>query len=510
MIGNLTAAAADTKLAAALPSAAGAPVAASKAPAGTTSTVPSVVVTLSGMAAPGQPPTYGFPPAQTPLWQAPAHDTVSAIMGRQYTAGSTQGRFDGLGRALLERFAADGGDFSQSVRLGGVSAASGHGANATTTLTVRTASGKSVVLDMTAEDGSLAVAVNGSEGLDDAERAAVGKLAVAFQQALDGVVSTPPSIDLAGLAGFDPAVLSSVDFTVRSAEAGHTPTNVVFHADTTARTLKLTDATGTIDMTVDAGSAAILGSASQRAESIANYLRQFDAAAARGQGDRAFMAMFKNAFSQLVAVPDALPAGVVPAGGALSAVQKSVLTGLPDFQVSITQAVGAPNPLKPGEKDGFSYSVSQATRVTGSDALDRGISQHLQAKLSASYHSALSASGTLMLTLDPKSQNYYYTHVEDVADSQTDMAYEKGRLVQAAITRTANQTTDRSKFVMARLVEHTAAPYSASHTRDLLALLRPLESDASKPTRQGQARRDEVLAAVHRAVGLESDPGAVN
>lgn len=511
MIGNVTTLTAEAQVPNVSPRAAAeaSPTQAATRP-GMANASPSVVVTLSGLAEPGQPPTYAFPPAPVPVWEAPAHDEVSALMARQYTAASLQGRFDGLGKSLLERFAAGGGDFSQSVRLGGVSGASGNGANATTTLTIRTASGKSVVLDMTAEDGSLAVDVHGSAALDDAERAAVEKLAGAFQQALDGAVSTPPGIDLEGLAGFDPAVLSSVDFTVRSAEAGRTPTNMVFHADAATRTLELTNASGTIGIGVDAPTAGILGSPAQRAESIANYLRQFDAAAARGQGDRAFMAMFKDAFGQLAAMPDMSTSGVVPMRGSLSAVQKAVLTGLPDFHASILQAASAPNPLKPGEKDGFSYSVSQETEVSGGDALDRGVSQHLHSQLSASYHSPLGAGGTLMLTLDPKSQNYYYTHIEDVADSQTDIAYEKGRLTQASISRSASQTTDRSKYVMARLVDQTTTPYSASNTRDLLELLRPLEDDGSAPTRLKQAQHDQALAAIHATVGLEADPGMLD
>ncbi|NII54958.1 hypothetical protein [Luteibacter sp. SG786] len=475
-----------------------------------TATAPaSVVVTLSGLAAPEASPTYAFPPASPPVWQTPPQDAISSLMASRYTAASLSGRFDGVGKSLLERFAADGGDFSQSVRLGGPFAAPGNGAQATTTLSIRTASGKSVVLDMTTEDGSLAVGVHGSAGLDEAERAAVGKLADAFQKALDGAVSTPPRIDLEGLGGFDTAVLSSVNFTVRSAEAGRTPTNLVFHADATTRNLTLTGERGTIDMAVDFHAAAILGNRAQRAEALAGYLRQFDAAAVRGQGDRAFMAMFKSAFGQLTASSDVSPSGLVPMAGAPSAVQASVLTGLPDFHASIVQAASAPNPLKPSEKDGFAYSVSQETRISGNGALDRGISQNLHSQLSASYHSPLSADGALMLTLDPKSQNYVYTHVEDVADSQTDIAYEKGRLARASIARSASQTTERSRYVMAKLVDQATVPHRASETRDLLDLLRPLDEDGSAPTRQKQAYRDQALAAVHATVGLEADPSAL-
>lgn len=470
----------------------------------------SVVLTLSALSAPEVSPTYAFPPTPKPVWQMQSQDATSSLMASRYTAASLSGRLDGVGKSLLDRFATEGSDFSQSVRLSGPLAAPGSGAQASTTLSIRTASGKSVVLEMTTEDGSLAVGIHGSTSLDDAERAAVGKLADAFQKALDGAISTPPRIDIEGLEGFDGSVLSSVDFTVRSAEAGHAPSDLVFHADATTRSLTLNGESGTIDMSVDFHAAAILGTRAQRAEALAGYLRQFDIASVRGQGDRAFMAMFKSAFGQLTAPPDVSPSGVMPMAGALSAVQASVLTGLPDFHASIVQATSAPNPLKPSEKDGFAYSVSQETRIGGNGALDRSVSQNVHSQLSASYHSPLDAGGSLMLTLDPKSQNYVYTHVEDVADSQTDIAYEKGRLAKASITRSASQTTERSRYVMARLVEQTTVPRRASETRDLLDLLRALDEDGSAPTRQKQAYRDQALAAVHATVGLESDPSRLH
>ncbi|MGE7136614.1 hypothetical protein ACQKIE_03195 [Luteibacter sp. NPDC031894] len=404
-------------------------------------------------------------------------------------------------------------DVAPTYSLGGLvppaGRASASDALTTATLTVRTASGKSVVLDVTGDEGSQDIGIRSDATLDEGELAAVGKLARAFQAALTGIVSNPPHIDLDGLARFDAATFSAVDLAVQTVDLGQAPVRFAFHADAASRTLTLSNGSGVIDIGVDMGSPAILGSTGQRAEALAGYLRQFDTATSRGQGDRAFMDMFKDAFTQLTAVPDTSAQGVLPTAGALSRGAHAMLTGLPDFHASMTQASSASNPYKPAENDGFSYDVSQETKISGNGPLDWGVSQHLHAQLSAAYHSPLTPDASLMLTLDPKSQNYYYTRIDDVADSQTDIAYEKGRLMKASMTRSASETTDRSKYVMGKLVEQTATPYSKSATRDLLGLLRSVEDDGSPPTRQRQAERDRVYAGVHAGIGLESDPGRI-
>jgi hypothetical protein len=191
---------------------------------------------------------------------------------------------------------------------------------------------------------------------------------------------------------------------------------------------------------------------------------------------------------------------------ALSASDHAMLTGLADFHASMTQATSAPNPRRPGEKDGFSYEVSQETQITGHDSLDRGISQHQHSDLSASFHTALSPEQTLKLTLNPTSQNYYYTQIDDSADSQTDIAYQKGKLTQASISQSASESTHRSKYMMAELVEDNTMPSTQSSSRDLLGLLKSFEDDTSAPTRQRQAEWTQTLSAIHAGVGLQSDP----
>lgn len=391
-------------------------------------------------------------------------------------------------------------DLARTVRQ--VAAPAGDAPQATAQVTIKTASGKSVVFDIGGE-------IHGSDALDDVERAAVEKLVGAFRDAVDGMAAVPPRMDLGGLAAFDPEVLASVDFTGQVTSGNMPPTKLAFHADVMSRSVTMIGASGTIDIGIDTSSPAILGGAAQRAAALDNYMGQFDQAASRGHGDPKLMAMFKDAFRQL-ATTSGTPPGSVPMRSALSPSEHAVLTGMPDFHASLIQAEGSPNPYKPGEKDGFSYEVSQETQVKGTDPLNRGISQHLHAQLSASYHSPLTPDGSLMLTMDPKSQNYYYTHVEDVADSQADIGYQKGKLVQASIAASARQSTERSKYVMGKLVEQTTLPYAKSATHEVLGLLKSIEDDGTVPTRQRQAERERVLASVHDLVGLQSDPSRIS
>jgi hypothetical protein len=154
--------------------------------------------------------------------------------------------------------------------------------------------------------------------------------------------------------------------------------------------------------------------------------------------------------------------------------------------------------------------VSQETKITGHDSLDRGISQHQHSDPSASFHTALSPDLTLMLTQNPTSQNYYYTQIDDSADSQTDIAYQKGKLTQASISQSASESTHSSKYMMAKLVEDNTMPSTQSSSRDLLGLLKSFEDDTRAATRQRQAEWTQTLSAIHAGVGLQADPTRIN
>ncbi len=115
-----------------------------------------------------------------------------------------------------------------------------------------------------------------------------------------------------------------------------------------------------------------------------------------------------------------------------------------------------------------------------------------------------------MLTNDPKSQNYYYTQVDDSADSQTDIAYRKGRLAQASVTQSASQSTHQAKYIMGKLVEETTTPYARSGTRNLLGLLKPFEDEGRALTRQRRSEWEQTLSSIHAGMGLQSDPSRID
>jgi hypothetical protein len=441
---------------------------------------PSVVVSLSGATGPDAAATYPRP--SMPVWQMHSDDAVTMRIARQYGVEINTGRFSGLGAALVGQFASNGADYAQSVSVHPTSGAASTAFN----LKITTASGKSVTFSLMGSEGELAVQASASDALDDSERAAVAELADGFQSAIDGMAGQPPKLDLTALAGFDKGELASVDFSASAASDGGQPMTLALHADATSRSVKVASAAGTIDIGVDDASSAILGTGAQRTAAMANYLDQVDKATARGHGDRALAAMFKDAFTELHATDNAAPGSTTYASPLLSKPEHAMLSGLADFHASFAQRAVASNPMHPDEVDGFSYDVSQSTRVGAADTKNRELSQQRSSHLLASFHSPLNG-GTL--TTNPGSQNYLYTQIDDTSSSQADIAYRNGILVKASLTQSASQSTHQMKYVMGKLVQDTITPVSHSSTRDALELL----EDGKDDTVNSQAR-------------LESDP----
>jgi hypothetical protein len=435
-----------------------------ESPGPTKAVQPSVVVSLSGASGPEAAATYDRP--SMPVWQMHSDDAVTMRIARQYDVETNIGRFSGLGAALLGQFASNGADFAQSVSLHPMSSP----ANTAFSLKVMTASGKAVTFSLMGSEGELAVQANASDALDDNERAAVAKLADGFQNAIDGMVGQPPKLDLSGLAGFDTGELASVDFSASTASDSQPPMTLALHADATSRAVKVTSGSGTIDIGVDDSSAAILGTGAQRAAAMADYLDQIDKATARGHGDRALAAMFKDAFTQLQDADDVSPGNTRPASSGLSNAARAMLSGLADFHASFAQSAVSPNPMHPEETDGFSYDVSQSTRISAANTKNRELSQQRSSHLVASFHSSLNG-GSLALSNDPGSQNYIYTQIDDRSSSQADIAYRNGILVKATLTQSASQSTHQMTYVMGKLVGDTTTPVSESSSRDELELL---------------------------------------
>jgi len=94
-------------------------------------------------------------------------------------------------------------------------------------------------LSLSSQGNGLEVDIKVTDGsLSEADRTALAKLSAAFQNAIDGLTTVPPQLDLSGLTQFDPSVLSSVDFHANVQVEGNKNQTVDFHADSQRRTAK--------------------------------------------------------------------------------------------------------------------------------------------------------------------------------------------------------------------------------------------------------------------------------
>ncbi|AJZ75021.1 hypothetical protein SG18_26955 [Pandoraea apista] len=380
-------------------------------------------------------------------------------------------------------------------------------------LTVSTASGAKVTVRLGSSDDGLSAEFSVTQGtLTDAERGELGKLAEAFQNAVTGLAKQPPVIDFSGLTGFDTSALSSVDMSATLDANGTTPQTVSFHADATQRSMHVDGATGKFDVKVDLTNLQAIGSPKAQAAALDAWLARFDTAQTRGNGDAALMDMFKAAFAGLNSHYP--PAPALPRI-TLNKADTSALSGLADFNASLSQVPKAPNPMRVSEFDAFDYQISQRTQIGGQDTLNRTITQQTQATLSASYHRSLWAGVPLNLTTDPKSQNYEYVKVQDSASSEIDIGYRDGLLARAQARRTASQSTQVMRYELARLVSDVTTPLSGASNIDLTPLLQTLlRNDAAHSgTSATNAPDDDANATqseIRKRTRLEIDPSRLN
>lgn len=450
------------------------------------------------------------------VWEHTTSDAVTSRMTGNAYAARLADRFDGLAGALLARFKTDGGDFSQSVvQLPAGSAASSvkasrfHGeAGNQVALTIATRSGATVALTLGSDDDRLAVqiAVTGGQ-LSDAERSALAGLSDAFEQAVDGLTAVPPKLALGDLLDYDSSVLASVNLHATTVVGPNATRTIDFTASDAHRSVSVTGPDGNVKVDVDMKNAGILGSASQQASAVAQYLKQFDEARQRGQGDAGLMGMFEDAFSALHTHTD--HAATAPHGIVFSAGDHGMMTGLADFSASVTQVTKASNPMRSDERDAFSYQVSQQTRVGGTGQLDRSVRQHQESKLDASFHRSLFADTALMLSDSAYSQNYFYEQIHDTASSDMELAYDQGQLARATLTQSADQSRRVQRYELGRLEQDTTTPSSHTRTTDVLALVKAAISNHDARGRatslqDALARQEEILASMHDRVLLES------
>ncbi|MBA5687780.1 hypothetical protein [Rugamonas apoptosis] len=498
-----------------------------QASAATHAPAPTAAVKLSpeGLAAIRQDAVQGPDPDATPLlWESPARDKITSLIARNFFAPSVGGRFHGLGSALLERFYGDGADVTQAARLPqsgselyspvaaaamAKPAAHGQGDNQVA-LTIATTGGAQVKLTLDSGDDGLAVQMQTTGTLNQAERDALAKLTDAFQDAIDGIAQSPPQLKLGGLLAFDPAVLASVDLhtVVKVATVPETVQTLDLHADGAHRKVSFSGAAGAVNVNVDMSQAAALGNKAQQARAVGSYLQQVDLAASRGHGDASLVSMFKDAFAEMNSGYDAAslpPTEVARADKlTLSGEDHALLTGLADFDAAITQTSQSPNRMRPGEHDAFSYQVSQSTSIGGRSQGDRFVAQHQRSQLNASYHMPAVPGGQLRLDGGPEDQNYDYYQIDDNASSDALMAYDQGRLKTASLRQSATQSTHVMKYAMGHLIADATTPGQRTLQRDLVEALAPdLKGDRHRSLDE-IFRRKQALEEVAGLVPLQA------
>ncbi|MGK5028769.1 hypothetical protein [Janthinobacterium sp. MDT1-19] len=482
---------------------------------------PSAIVAFSG------PQAVSSLVPSPKIWESPSRDGVSEQMTKNFSSHTFGGRFGGLGATLLEQIKSGVRNVSQAVQqspprmepntyseIGALPPSSLHGnGEDRVTLSITTRSGVEVKLSLDSQDDGLAVRMSTSGELSEAEADALGGLADAFQEAIDGMAKGQPKIKLSGLMQFDQDVLASVNLhaEVKVRTEPQSTQTLDFQADSAQRKVSFSGVAGSLDVKVDASKLNALGSKEQQAKAMSSYMKQIGQAASRGHGDAGLMSMFKDAFGALhsnAAAPQDVP-GVPEAGKwRLAAEDKAILTGLADFSASVSQTPKFSNPMRSAEKDGFNYELSQKTTLAGASQDERSIRQQQQSKLSASFHQTLIPGVPLRLTEAKESQNYTYHQIEDTASSDAQLAYKEGKLVKASLRQAASQSTQVMKYVLGKLESDTTTPTQHSVQRDLLALLGPYKTGATDQTAEEKAaQRKQDLLTLNDDIMLQSYPG---
>lgn len=509
------------------------PLAQSDAGASTTAntSTPAAVVTLGQNTSIGYAETYTSRGAVAGgdtkvVQESEGYNKVTYAMLGNLDSSSTSTRFRGVGAALMQQLAeGKSTSISQSLLKGvnssdtaAVTSAQSdlHTKSANTfSLTLKMASGATVTLSLAGGSRGLAVQADVSGGkLSSEELNALGALSDSFQNTIDGLSSVPPSLKLGDLAKLDPNMFSSVDLSSSLKLDKDTTQTFSFHADSQSKSVSLVGPNGNIALTVDTKNSAILGNSEQQAKALSAYLDQFDDARKRGEGDENLMSLFKSAFTDLNGNNSAVTAaGAAPQrlnAITLSDVDHGMLTGLADFSASISQTQARPNPMQPSEVDKFTYNVSQSSVSKGSSQQNRSVEQNQQSDLSAAFHKNLYPSSTLDLTSDKKTQNYYYTEIEDKASTTTKLAYEKGALVEASLSQSASQTTRVRKYVLGELESDIYTPKQVSQSKNMLSVIEAaLERDRASRQMSGKSTLKDDMKDIHSKILLQPNPSLI-
>lgn len=472
---------------------------------------------------------------QMQVWeQAPSNSALDQIIGRNASATTQQNRFVGLGSALLEQVASTGASYRQTVvNIGAVYSpdkvqgkatsalwAIKSNPSASAELTIKTQSGATVHLSIadqknpTATGSGIAVQIEVEGNLTPQEQEALKSLAKGFDQAIQGLTGEPPALDIAGLTQYDSKLLSKVELKVDVYGVDDKGARILklgaqFKADAASREIGLKTPQGTVAMTTDMYQPAIWGTADQKAKAVQQYLGRIDKAATRGHADQELMDLFKSTFTAMNAgygaagadLNAAQPVDLTSDANAFSDEDQSLLTGLADFNASITATRRATNPRRLKEVDSFEYTLNQSTQISGESRSNRAITQIQTAKLSAAYHQSLdSPSAKLKLSSDSATQNYEYNKVEDSSSTKVELAYEKDVAVRALIAQATSQSLQVLRVENNSITGNTLTPaQQQSKQTDLLPLLKALQrqQDAGPVA---DAEKQKKLQAWHAMV----------
>ncbi|WP_237772759.1 hypothetical protein [Pseudomonas putida] len=450
------------------------------------------------------------------VWEAPGVDKLSQYMAAAIQSGSTSARFQGLGAALMAQLAANGGaTIAQSgllvndasapnpLILGLQQSGLREYASNSITFSLTTASGATVTLGLYSSEQGLAVNAQVQGGtLNAKELDGLAALAGSFQSAINGLTQEPPSLQLGALVKLDPTLFTGLQLDAQLVTSSGEPQTFELRLDDQTRSLKLQGPSGEVKMSFDTQGGELLGSQAMRQAALANYLNQFDAAQQRGHGDKQLMGLFKDAFSQLNSVDDN---HTRPANSAVALNKNSrlLLSGLADFNASISQPTKQPNPLKPEEADGFSYQASQSTRIDTDPNLR--VEQQQQANLRAAWHEGLNPGMDLQLTRDNESQNYRYHEVNDQSNSTTRLGWRKGVMTDASVSQQATQKERVRTYQKGIETSDLNNKTSSSKDRDLLGVLDTLLRQDREAQRIGvQSTLERQVADLSRLWLLQS------
>jgi hypothetical protein len=457
------------------------------------------------------------------VWEQDSIDKLSMAMSGALGTSSAASRFQGLGAALLEQLAANGGQRISQSALAVSEGASTEPtllamqqanlrkyASNSVTFSLTTASGATVSLGLFSGEKGLAVDANVQGGtLTPEELKGLTALASSFQLALDGLTTEPPKLQLGALSKLDPALFTGLKLDGKVQTSGDEAQTFTLQIGDTTRSLAVKGAAGEVNMNFDNQGGALLGSQAQRQAAVANYLAQFDAARERGKGDEPLMALFKDAFRQLndVDTNSTRPANHdLP----LNKISRTLLSGLADFNASVKQTEAQPNPMRQGEVDKFEYSASQSTTIKGATAR-LTVEQNQQASLKAAWHESLNPRTPLSLGMDKESQNYRYHAVDDQANSNTRIDLVNNTLVEASASQQASRSERVWTYQNAELQSDTTTASEANQSRDLVKLLDDLfEQDRVARRNGATSKLEQQLAPLRELWSLQADPARIS